>query len=49
MENEIECTECGWEGNNSQLICRKGYPPVSTIYCCPGCDSVDCFHNVDDD
>jgi uncharacterized Zn finger protein len=51
MEGEIECTECGWQGDVNQLLCseedRGKDKPVFNI--CPECGKVDCFDDIDQD
>ena len=42
---EIECTECGWQGDAMMLICHPDdldKPPDESRYVvCPECDAID--------
>jgi len=54
VEPEIECTECGWQGYNSELLCsdedassdKKSHQIKFNI--CPECGEVDCFEDYED-
>lgn len=48
---EIECTECGWQGFNADLLCsdadwNKENPKFNI---CPECDKIDCFEDIDEE
>jgi len=52
-EYEIECTECGWSGDYSHLVCSdedfKSQKDCSDIKfnICPDCGSVDSFEELE--
>lgn len=49
---EIECTECGWQGNVSERICHPDDhdKPVgeSRFNVCPDCGAIDKFEDYED-
>jgi len=47
---EIECTECGWQGHNSELLCSdEDRSSETTKYnICPECYGVDCCDDYED-
>lgn len=49
---EIECSECGWQGYMSELLCHPDdtYKPVdeSRFNVCPGCRAIDKFEDYED-
>lgn len=55
-EDLIECVECGWQGDPSELVCsdKDGDDidkPIEKISfnICPECGAVDCFEEFDDE
>ncbi|MCK4655664.1 MAG: hypothetical protein KAT85_01495 [candidate division Zixibacteria bacterium] len=49
---EIECSECGWQGDVSELICHPddNDKPVdeSRFNVCPDCGAIDKSENYED-
>jgi hypothetical protein len=49
---EIECEECGWQGDCSELLCHPEDDDKavaeSRFNVCPECDAVDCFADYED-
>jgi len=51
---EIECIECGWQGDYSQLVCSddddKSNKPIDQIKFnhCPDCDKSDGIEQYED-
>ena len=52
-EYTIECTECGWAGDPSMLVCSEEDSDKPIEECafnvCPECDAVDCFEDIDEE
>ena len=56
MEPEIECTECGWQGDRSELVCSDDDARIVTgksvddisFNICPDCGSADTFEDYED-
>ena len=40
MENiEVECSDCGWQGNKNELVSRHPYLKECDYEYCPRCES----------
>lgn len=49
---EIECTECGWQGYTSELLCHEEDSEksvaASRFNVCPDCEAIDTFEDYED-
>lgn len=48
---EIECTECGWQGFNADLLCSDAdwHNENPKFNICPECDKTDCHEDIDEE
>lgn len=46
-EYTMECQECGWLGNQADLVSATDDIDDDAFVCCPTCGKKDCFEDLD--